>query len=247
MGTIPVGRLEWIRSGLQSVMLGAARWILFVVGLVLTGQLAHEKDSLAITTTAFGVVAVLATLTLSLARSLDASGHFTKQHRPLLMFAAERFFIGSVILLTASMVKYGMDVCQLFAGTGTWISVFVPPISRVLVPFLFAMAWMLTYQGWRFVLAVLERRARIYQFNASWTLKEALDDSPPIPNEEARPFPRVPQTRVSSDGFLLYWPDPMPSASSMAPPPPPSEAAPDAGGASPPPAPLVPRCPSPRS
>jgi len=84
--------------------------LIFLVGVsfVILVLQRYKSDTTHITNTAFGITAVLASLSFSCSRALDAGD----KDRDRFAYAGERFMHASILLITASVLKYALLTLQ---------------------------------------------------------------------------------------------------------------------------------------
>jgi hypothetical protein len=89
------------------IIKGSVVLILFVgTGFVIVVLFNYKNDTTHITNVAFGITAVLASLCFSCSRALNADD----KDRDRFTYAGERFMHASILLITASILKYAVLV-----------------------------------------------------------------------------------------------------------------------------------------
>lgn len=91
--------LFWLLATKYSVVIVWFVGLYFVISLLTD----YDKDTTSITNGAFALIATLAALTFSYARTIDKDDHAKDR----LIFVGERFFHSCILFLTASILKYG--------------------------------------------------------------------------------------------------------------------------------------------
>jgi hypothetical protein len=135
-------------------------------GILLLGTrlISLDQDTTPVTNAAFAILTVLAGHSFSAARAIVEP----KEHQDRVLYAAERFFHGAILLLTASVIKYAY-----LAGKTTIEAHFVPAVlqaTRIVlgfpVPILFLFGLNSTHTGLLVVNTVLwQRLARRSDFD----------------------------------------------------------------------------------
>jgi predicted membrane channel-forming protein YqfA (hemolysin III family) len=123
--------------------------LIFWVGLgfVVVVLYNFKNDTTPITNVAFGITAVLASLCFSCSRALKTED----EDRDRFTYAGERFMHASILLITASILKYALLVIQGTAFGQTHMTI-IPLVTAPLglcVPFVFMQALLSAHTGLR--------------------------------------------------------------------------------------------------
>jgi len=132
--------------------------LVFFVGLFFTlFQLTNlSKDTTGISNTAFGILAIMAALSFSCAQSLKPESEV----RERFTYAAERFFHGAILVLEASVLKYGVlavKAARLFE-TLPFVRALAEIALGVAAGILFLWAVCVGHTGLRIVSVLLQER-----------------------------------------------------------------------------------------
>jgi len=132
--------------------------ILFFIGgyYCLYMFLDFSKDTTSITNVAFGISSVLAGLSLGVSSSLESDD----VDKDMFRFSGERFFHSSLILITASILKYSsISIREISFIKSKWYLklILTTPID-FLVPFLFFWALLTAHTGFIFANNTLWKR-----------------------------------------------------------------------------------------